>query len=168
MYENSNSLKTENSFDSITPPFECFETKILVPTKKKSKNQKIKSPCEPARAHGEQCQVKPRSRTQYSEHRLSLLFPKLRLSNFMISSLVTSAVFVQCPNVCTNWAARPSRPCVAAWHYLTRLSAIRPVAGLQKRPAEAKVYDLQSSIRPRIEPYRPPAMSSLKQINYYS
>ena len=40
MYENSNSLKTENSFDSITPPFECFETKILVPTKKKKKTQK--------------------------------------------------------------------------------------------------------------------------------
>lgn len=131
MNENSNSLKTENSFDSITPPFECFETKILVPTKKKEKTKKV-SPCAPARAHGEQCQVKPRSRTQYSEHRLSLLFPKLRLSNFMISSLVTSAVFVQCPNVCTNWAARPSRPCVAARHYLTRLSAIRPVAG----PAE--------------------------------
>jgi len=131
MNENSNSLKTENSFDSITPPFECFETKILVPTKKKKKQKKV-SPCAPARAHGEQCQVKPRSRTQYSEHRLSLLFPKLRLSNFMISSLVTSAVFVQCPNVCTNWAARPSRPCVAARHYLTRLSAIRPVAG----PAE--------------------------------
>lgn len=138
MYENSNSLKTENSFDSITPPFECFETKILVPTKKKEK--KIKSPCAPARAHGEQCQVKPRSRTQYSEHRLSLLFPKLRLSNFMISSLVTSAVFVQCPPMYAPIEpARPSRPCVAAWHYLTRLSAIRPVAGLQKRrPARSE------------------------------
>ena len=31
-----------------------------------------------------------------SHHRLSLLFPKLRLSNFMISSLA-SAIFVQCP-----------------------------------------------------------------------
>jgi hypothetical protein len=49
-------------------------------------------------------------------------------------------------------AARPSRPCVAARHYLTRLSAAHP-AGLagrpcwqKRRPAEAKVYDLKSSI----------------------
>jgi len=108
----------------------------------------------PARAHGEQCQVikPPRSRTQYSEHRLSLLFPKLRLSNFMISSLVTSAVFVQCPNVCTNWVGRQTQPplcrCPAA---LPNPSICCPSGqsrpALQKwRPAEAKVYDLKSSI----------------------
>ena len=111
MNENSNSLKTENSFWQYYPAFWVFrKTKILVPTKKKKKQKNV-SPCAPARAHGEQCQViKPRSRTQYSEHRLSLLFPKLRLSNFMISSLVTSALFVQCPNVCTNWVGRQTQP----------------------------------------------------------
>lgn len=111
MNENSNSLKTENSFWQYYPAFWVFrKKKILVPTKKKKKQKNV-SPCAPARAHGEQCQViKPRSRTQYSEHRLSLLFPKLRLSNFMISSLVTSTVFVQCPNVCTNWVGRQTQP----------------------------------------------------------
>lgn len=41
-----------------------------------------------------------------SHHRLSLLFPKLRLSNFMISSLA-SAIFVQCP---PKKCAQLSRP----------------------------------------------------------
>lgn len=100
MNENSNSLKTENSFWQYYPAFWVFrKTKILVPTKKKKKQKNVSPWTRLQRAHGEQCQVikPPRSRTQYSEHRLSLLFPKLRLSNFMISSLVTSAVFVQCP-----------------------------------------------------------------------
>jgi len=151
------------------PAFWVFRNEDPSANQKKKKTKEI-SPCAPARAHGEQCQVKPRSRTQYSEHRLSLLFPKLRLSNFMISSLVTSAVFVQCPNVCTNWAASTQPPlcrCSAPPNPFWRPAGQWPTR-LKKRSAEAKVYDLQSSIRPRIEPYRPPAMSSLKQINYYS
>ena len=150
MYENSNSLKTENSFWQYYPAFWVFrKTKILVPTKKKKKQKNV-SPCAPARAHGEQCQViKPRSRTQYSEHRLSLLFPKLRLSNFMISSLVTSAVFVQCPNVCTNWVGRQTQPPLCRCPALPNPSLCPSgqwPARQKRRPAEAKVYDLKSSI----------------------
>ena len=60
-----------------------------------------------------------------SHHRLSLLFPKLRLSNFMISSLA-SAIFVQCPpwwkkKCAHNWALSPE-PTTAVRRYPTTLS----------------------------------------------
>ena len=45
MNENSNSLKTENSFWQYYPAFWVFrKTKILVPTKKKKKQKNV-SPC---------------------------------------------------------------------------------------------------------------------------
>lgn len=180
MNENSNSLKTENSFWQYYPAFWVFlKNEDPSANQKKEKTKKV-SPCAPARAHGEQCQVikPPRSRTQYSEHRLSLLFPKLRLSNFMISSLVTSAVFVQCPPMYApiEFGRQTQPPLCRCPAVLPNPSICCPSGRIgrpclqKRRPAEAKVYDLKSSI------YTAPdwALSttshvvSLKQINYYS
>jgi len=105
-----------------------------------------------------------------SHHRLSLLFPKLRLSNFMISSLA-SAIFVQCPpkKMCT---IEPPRPCRAT----AAIQAVGPImpclpllAGWPvTRPAcwSESLYNYSHAYTVPERAHRPPAMS-LKQINYY-
>jgi len=101
--------------DSITPPFECFSNGVL-------KDPVPKKPSLP------KWLAKKVSMYQCFEaghnivsHRLSLLFPKLRLSNFMISSLA-SAIFVQCPpkKMCT---IEPPRPCRAT----AAIQAVGPI-----------------------------------------
>jgi len=107
-------------------------------------------------------------------HRLSLLFPKLRLSNFMISSLA-SAVFVQCPPQCAQ-LSRQTLPASLPPHRASCWQQPRPHRAGRSgennacppvtRPAKAKVYDYSQAYKALEQAHRPPAMS-LKQINYY-
>jgi hypothetical protein len=150
--------------DSITPPFECFSNGVL-------KDPVPKKPSLP------KWLAKKVSMYQCFEaghnivsHRLSLLFPKLRLSNFMISSLA-SAIFVQCPpkKMCT---IEPPRPCRAT----AAIQAVGPImpcllllAGWPvTRPAcwSESLYNYSHAYTVPERAHRPPAMS-LKQINYY-
>ena len=105
LYQISNSLKTENSLTVLPRLLSVFRMEFW-------KDPVPKKPSLP------KWLAKKVSMYQCFEaghnivsHRLSLLFPKLRLSNFMISSLA-SAIFVQCPpkKMCT---IEPPRPCRA-------------------------------------------------------
>lgn len=132
-----------------------FERSVEDPVPKK--NSLPKSPP----SSGQKCQrINVEAGHNTVSHRLSLLFPKLRLSNFMISSLA-SAVFVQCPPQCTQ-LSRQTLPAslpphrASCWqqprpHRAGRSGEIMPARqspGLPKRKSTITV----KHIRPRSEP----------------
>lgn len=96
LYQISNSLKTENSLTVLPRLLSVFRTE-----RRRSSAKKNSLPKSPP-SSGQKCQrINVEAGHNTVSHRLSLLFPKLRLSNFMISSLA-SAVFVQCPPQCAQ------------------------------------------------------------------
>jgi hypothetical protein len=170
LYQISNSLKTENSLTVLPRLLSVFRTERRRSSAKKTVCQ---SPRHLAAKSVNVSMLKAGHNTV--SPRLSLLFPKLRLSNFMISSLA-SAVFVQCPPQCAQ-LSRQTLPAslpphrASCWQQpaqapprrsLWRNNACPPVT----RPAKAKVYDYSQAYKALEQAHRPPAMS-LKQINYY-
>merc|ERR1719225_2362820 len=91
LYQISNSLKTENSLTVLPRLLSVFRTECRRSSAKNSQPSLQK--CQKSSVNVSMLKA---GHNTVSHHRLSLLFPKLRLSNFMISSLA-SAIFVQCP-----------------------------------------------------------------------
>lgn len=155
LYQISNSLKTENSLTVLPRLLSVFRTERRRSSAKKTVCQ---SPRHLAAKSVNVSMLKAGHNTV--SHRLSLLFPKLRLSNFMISSLA-SAVFVQCPPQCAQ-LSRQTLPAslpphrASCWqqprpHRAGRSGEIMPARqspGLPKRKSTITV----KHIRPRSEP----------------
>ena len=160
LYQISNSLKTENSLTVLPRLLSVFRTESRRRRSSAKKKWRIPVCCQKLAKKCQCINVEKKSWTQYSEPHLDShsCFPNLRLSNFMISSLASVQIFVQCPpqkNV-HNWAA-PTLPCYCS-HSGGRPHHALPIApgwlaGHQACLLKRKSIQLQSCIYgPRSEP----------------
>jgi len=126
----SNSLKTENSLTVLPRLLSVFRTECV-----EDPVPKIANPvCKNAKKAGQKSvnvSMLKAGHNTVSHHRLSLLFPKLRLSNFMISSLA-SLSFCAVPQIRSTQLSLPPDPAAAT----TAATNARRAA----LPAQAKVY----------------------------